>query len=337
MSEVVLEVRNLVKHFPVRGSNKVVTAVRDVSLDIRAGETLALVGESGSGKTTVGRCILKLQDVTSGTIDFLGRRISELPMRKFRPLRSRIQLVFQEPHDALNPRMKVGETLDEPLRLEGRLSKEQRRARVLELIDLTRLGPDILDRYPHQVSGGEAQRIGIARAIATNPRLVVLDEPTSSLDISVRAEIIDLLIRLQEELGIAYLFISHDLTAVRLISHRVAVMYLGKLVELADTDDLFATQFHPYPKALLASVLYPNPRQPRPELVLEGEIPSPIDLPPGCPLVSRCPFALESCSAAPPPLEEIRPGRRVACYRSEEIFMDSIDRSPRAGHEAMAE
>ncbi len=315
MAAPVLEVDGLVKHFP-QGRARTVKAVNGVSFHIDRGEALALVGESGSGKTTVGRCILRLIEPTSGRVSFLGETITGMPPEQFRHRRPRIQLVFQEPYDSLNPRMRIGRIIDEPLMLARRILPLARPARVLELLDMVGLGASVLNLYPHQLSGGEQQRVGIARAIATEPDLVVLDEPTSALDVSVRAEILDLLTDLQERLGFAYLFISHDLTAVRRVCQRVAIMYLGKIVETGPTDEIFASPIHPYSRALLSSVLYPDPAQQRSRFLLVGEIPSPIDLPAGCHLHPRCPWAADECIRAYPPLEARQPGRLAACFRA---------------------
>ena len=312
-----LEVRELVKHFPL-GHGRAVRAVNGISFHVDRGEALALVGESGSGKTTVGRCVLRLIEPTAGAIAFRGEDITAMMPEQFRRRRRHVQLVFQEPYDSLNPRMRIGKVLDEPLMLADRSSPAERGCRVRELLDMVGLGPSFIDLYPHQLSGGEQQRVGIARAIATNPDLVVLDEPTSALDVSVRAEILDLLVDLQERLGFAYLFISHDLTAVRRVCQRVAVMYLGRIVETGRTDEIFDRPLHPYSRALLSSVLYPDPTRDQPRFLLQGEIPSPIDLPPGCPLHARCPWARPECNASVPPLEAVLPGRRVACFRARE-------------------
>jgi peptide/nickel transport system ATP-binding protein len=318
MSERLLEVRDLVKHFPL-SHHQTVKAVSGVSFHIERGEALALVGESGSGKTTVGRCVLRLIEPTEGTIAFRGENITAMAQEKFRRLRPHIQMVFQEPHDSLNPRMRVGKTLEEPLILANRSSSPaDRRKRVLELLEMVRLSESFLDLYPHQLSGGEQQRVSIARALATRPDLVVLDEPTSALDVSVRAEILDLLTDLRERLGLAYLFISHDLTAVRRVCQQVAIMYLGKIVETGRTEEIFARPLHPYSRALLSSVLYPDPLQERPRFLLKGEISSPINLPPGCHLYPRCPWARDECTLAYPPLEELLPGHLVACFRVRE-------------------
>ena len=313
----VLAVQSLVKHFPV-GHGRAVKAVNGVSFQIERGEALALVGESGSGKTTVGRCVLRLIEPTSGAIAFRGEDILTMSPEQFRGRRRHLQLVFQEPYDSLNPRMPIGRILDEPLMLAARGSPAARLSRVHDLLNMVGLGRSFLDLYPHQLSGGEQQRVGIARAIATDPDLVVLDEPTSALDVSVRAEILDLLVDLQTRLGFAYLFISHDLTAVRRVCQRVAVMYLGCIVETGRTDEIFNRPLHPYTRALLSSVLYPDPTREQARFLLSGEIPSPIDLPPGCPLYARCPWSRPECDLSVPPLEALLPDRPVACFRARE-------------------
>jgi peptide/nickel transport system ATP-binding protein len=312
MAAPVLELAGLIKRFPVKGGRQL-TAVNDVSFTIRRGEAVALVGESGSGKTTVGRCILRLLDPSEGTVFFKGKDVTLLSRDRFRQLRSRIQMVFQDPFDSMDPRQRIGDAIAEPIRLTGSATQAERRARVDELLELVGLTTAASNLYPHQMSAGELQRVGIARAIATDPDLIVFDEPTSALDVSVRAEILKLLHDLQRRLGIAYLFISHDLTAVRRLCHRTAILYLGKLVEIGETESLFEAPMHPYSRALLSSVLYPDPEQVRSPFALTGEIPSPIDLPPGCPLHTRCPMATEHCSQVSPPLEEKTPGRRLSC------------------------
>lgn len=328
---VVLRAENLVKHFPIRHSRDLVHAVNDVSFEVRAGETLALVGESGSGKTTVGRCILKLIETTSGRIVFDNQEITTLSQKAFRRLRPRVQMVFQEPYDSLNPRMTIRQILDENLLLEGQLDRSGREARVFELLEITHLPRSLRDRYPHELTSSEQQRVGIARAISTKPDLVVLDEPTSALDISVRAEIIVLLKTLQRETGIAYLFISHDLTAVREISHRVAIMYLGAIAEVAPNPDIFDAQLHPYGQALLASVLFPDPDATRAPVTLKGEIPSPVNLPSGCFLHPRCPFALPVCAVDRPELRPFLHHRRAACHRAEEFVPLAIEKAQARG------
>jgi peptide/nickel transport system ATP-binding protein len=318
MAERLLEVRDLIKHFPA-GHGRTVKAVNGISFHIDRGEALALVGESGSGKTTLGRCVLKLIEPSAGSMLYRGQDIGQMSEGHFRAFRSRIQMVFQEPYDSLSPRMRIGRIIEEPLRLRRDLSSADRARRVAEVLAMVRLDAAALDRYPHQFSAGEQQRIGIARAIVTEPELVVLDEPTSALDVSVRAEILNLLTDLQRNLGLSYLFISHDLTAVGRVCDRVAVMYLGKVVETASTGELFAQPLHPYSRALLSSVLYPDPQHVLPRFVLTGEIPSPIDLPNGCHLRQRCPWANEACSRAYPPTEQLSAGRQVACFRAREF------------------
>ena len=318
MAERLLEVSNLVKHFPM-GRRQTVKAINDVSFHIDRGETLALVGESGSGKTTVGRCILRLIEPTEGRIRFAGAQVDTMSADQLRALRPRVQMVFQEPYDSLNPRMRIRKIVEEPILLGGDMTPAQRHDRVAEVLEMVRLGADSMDKYPHQFSAGEQQRIGIARAIATEPELVVLDEPTSALDVSVRAEILDLLTDLQEDLALSYLLISHDLTAVRRVCHRVAIMYLGKIVERGNADELFEQPLHPYSRALLSSVLYPDPSEQLSRFLLSGEIPSPIDLPPGCHLHGRCPWAVDTCNDAYPDAEELLPGRHVACFRAREM------------------
>ena len=318
MAERLLEVSNLVKHFPM-GRRQTVKAINDVSFHIDRGETLALVGESGSGKTTVGRCILRLIEPTEGRIRFAGAQVDTMSADQLRALRRRVQMVFQEPYDSLNPRMRIRKIVEEPILLGGDMTPAQRHDRVAEVLEMVRLGADSMDKYPHQFSAGEQQRIGIARAIATEPELVVLDEPTSALDVSVRAEILDLLTDLQEDLALSYLLISHDLTAVRRVCHRVAIMYLGKIVERGNADELFEQPLHPYSRALLSSVLYPDPSEQLSRFLLSGEIPSPIDLPPGCHLHGRCPWAVDTCNDAYPDAEELLPGRHVACFRAREM------------------
>jgi oligopeptide/dipeptide ABC transporter ATP-binding protein len=312
----VLEVRDLVKHYPIAYSRAFVAAVNGVSLYLTKGETLGLVGESGSGKSTVARCIMNLTSLTAGKIFFEGRDISELPTKEARALRRRMQLVFQEPFDSLNPRMTVGSIVAEPLLVRG-VERGKRSQRVRELLDLVHLPESTLDLYAHELSGGLQQRVGIARAIATNPTLLVLDEPTSALDPRARRQIIDLLIELQRELEMSYLFITHDLNTLRHFSHRIAVMYLGLIIEEAPTTAIFEEQRHPYTRALLSSVLYPDPGTRRARFELRGEIPSPINLPLGCYLASRCPLALDECRSGSPPLIAIGEGRTSACIRHE--------------------
>ena len=309
-----LRIEGLVKRFPIAGSRKVVQAINGVSLEIGVGETVGLVGESGSGKTTVGRCILGLTDATEGRIIFRGRHLGDRRVAR-NELRGKVQLVFQEPGESLDPRLRIGQSIEEPL-LPLRVERAGRRDRVRRAIERVGLPTDSLELFPAELSAGHQQRVGIARAMVTDPDLVVLDEPTSALDPTARADIIDLLQRIQTDSGTSYLFISHDLSTVRFISHRVAVMYLGMIVEQGDTAELFARPRHPYSIGLLSSVLLPHPHLTvTAGLSLAGEIPSPIDLPRGCFLASRCPFVIDRCRARMPPEEAIAPGHLLHCFR----------------------
>ncbi len=318
-----LTVQGLVQHFPIAGSKKVVAAVNSVSFDLEPGETLALVGESGSGKTTIGRCVLGLIRPTAGLIRYRdvemgGRRTVRSP-----ELRGKLQLVFQEPAESLDPRLRLYEQIDEPLRALG-INRADREKRVRAAASRVGLSETMLGLYPAEISMGLQQRVGIARAMISEPEIVVLDEPTSALDPTARAEIIDLLIRIQRDLGTAYLFISHDLSAVRQISHRVAVLYLGMIVEQGPAAKLFARPSHPYSVGLLSAVLLPNPTIRRESRIsLAGEIPSPIDLPKACYLASRCPMVEERCRSRMPEVETVEPGHLVRCYRHEEVVRDA--------------
>jgi peptide/nickel transport system ATP-binding protein/oligopeptide transport system ATP-binding protein len=321
-----LHVNDLRKHFPERRGTLftrqvgTVRAVDGVTFSIRRGETLGLVGESGSGKTTTGRLIARLLEPTSGTILFDGRDITNWSTRAMRPLRRDIQMVFQDPYSSLNPRHTIGRIVATPIRLQGLEPARAVERRVRELLDLVGLNPEHYNRYPHEFSGGQRQRIGVARALATRPKLVVADEPVSALDVSVRAQIINLLDELQERLGVAYLFIAHDLSVVRHISDRVAVMYLGTIVETADRAGMYEHPMHPYSHALLSAVPVPDPakRRRRERVLLPGEIPSPLAPPPGCRFHPRCWKAQDVCRSVEPPLTEIRPGHQVACHFPEE-------------------
>lgn len=313
--EPVLAAENLVKHFPA-GDGQAVHAVNGVSFSIRPGEVLGMVGESGSGKSTVGRMVLRLLKPTAGTVRFRGRDISALPERECRPLRADMSIVFQDPWGALNPRMKVSALIGEPLKLHTPLSSGDRRRRVEELADRVHLSTAFLDRYTSDLSGGQLQRVCIARAIATNPKLVVLDEPTSSLDLSVRAGILELLAELRDETQVAMLFISHDLGTVRLISDRIVVLYLGSIVEYAAAQEVFERPAHPYTQALISAHLPPDPRARLTRHVLEGEIPSPIDLPEGCPFAARCPVVQPRCGQEVPQMVPVgNDMHRAACLR----------------------
>lgn len=312
-----LEVSNLYKKFPISGSRNVVQAINGVSFTIAPGETLGLVGESGSGKTTVGRCILGLIDGFEGTIRFHGEELTA--GKTTRALHGKIQLVFQEPGESLDPRIRIGVSIEEPL-LAQRVEARERRARMLDTAKLVGLSPELLELYPAELSAGQQQRVGIARAMITRPELVVLDEPTSALDPTARADIIELLMQIQADLGTSYLFISHDLSTVRFISHRVAIMYLGMVVEQGDAAGVFAQPRHPYSMGLLSAVLLPHPHFKLDTSVsLAGEIPSPINLPKGCFLASRCPFAIERCRTEMPPPSDLGGGHIVHCFRHQDV------------------
>jgi oligopeptide/dipeptide ABC transporter ATP-binding protein len=314
-----LSVENLVQHFPIAGLRAVVQAVNDVTFELSAGETLALVGESGSGKTTIGRCVLGLIKPTAGRITFKGLEMGGRRTVRSPEVLGKLQLVFQEPAESLNPRLQLHQIIAEPLRAAG-MNRADREKRVREAARRVHLPELLMTAYPAEISMGLQQRAGVARAIISRPEIIVLDEPTSALDPTARAEIIDLLIEVQKELGTAYLFISHDLSAVRHISHRVAVLYLGMIVEQGPAAKLFANPSHPYSVGLLSSVLLPNPHLRREtEIRLEGEIPSPINLPTGCFLASRCPMVQDGCRAARPPQEIVEPGHSVHCFRHETV------------------
>jgi len=309
-------------HFPITEGAIVprvvahVKAVDGISFDIKKGETLGLVGESGCGKTTTGRCILQLEKATSGEIIYDGRDLNKLDKKEMRPLRQRIQVIFQDPYSSLNPRMKIGDIIAEPMMVhQTEPDKAARDKRVRELLGVCGLNPKFADRYPHEMSGGQRQRVGIARALAVRPEFIICDEAVSALDVSIQAQVINLLEDLRDEYDLTYLFISHDLSVVRHLCQRVAVMYLGNMVELAATDELFDNPIHPYTKALLEAVPIPDPtvEQARAHQVIEGEIPSPINPPSGCVFHPRCNIAVEACKGSAPEFREIRPGHWVAC------------------------
>ena len=319
-SEPLVQVRDLVKEFDLRRTSwrterATVQAVSGVSFDISAGEAFSIVGESGCGKTTTAWCVLRLIEPTSGSVRFDGIELTELSSGDLRDARRRFQMVFQDPYTSLNPRMTVGEIIAEPMLVHGATGHEQR-DRVAELLEQVQLGADASDRYPHQFSGGQRQRVGIARALALSPDLIALDEPVSALDVSIQAEIIRLLQRLRDELGLAYLFIAHDLSVVRHLSHRVAVMYLGKIVEVATAAELYSRPAHPYTKALLSAAPIPDPliERDRVRIVLEGDPPTPTNPPSGCRFRTRCWRAEEICAEVEPPLVDIAEGHRVACH-----------------------
>jgi peptide/nickel transport system ATP-binding protein len=329
-----LQVRDLRKYFPIRkgflkrevGS---IRAVDDVSFYINEGETLSLVGESGCGKTTTARCILRALEPTGGEIRFRSRsgevtEVSKLPRPQLRALRREMQMIFQDPFSSLNPRMTLLNIVGEPLLVNGMGNRREREQRVAELLRVVGLRPDFMRRFPHAFSGGQRQRIGIARALALNPRLIVADEPVSALDVSVQAQVLNLMLDLQAELGLTYLFVAHDLSVVKHISNRVAVMYVGKLVEMAPTDTLFATPKHPYTAALLSSAPEPDPRARSNRMVLEGEVANPANPPSGCYFHPRCPYAIDLCRTTPPQLRETFPEHFVSCHRAEELHLDGV-------------
>ncbi len=324
--DALVSVTSLKKHFPIlkgvfRRQVGAIRAVDDINFEIYRGETLGLVGESGSGKSTAGRAVLLLEVPTAGTVRFKGRDLSTLSASELRKLRPEMQMVFQNPHSSLNPRMTVGSIIGEPLVEHRRdMSKQDRRRRIEELLAMVGLDPTHANRYPHEFSGGQRQRIGIARAIALDPDFIVCDEPIAALDVSIQAQVVNLLERIQDELGLAYLFISHDLSMVRHIADRVAVMYLGRIVELAPVDMLYETPLHPYTRALHSAVPVPDPvvESERIRVVLEGDIPSPANPPGGCPFHTRCPKAREQCSTDVPQWREIEGGHWVACHFADE-------------------
>ena len=315
VSDTLVSVRGLVKHFPLEGSDEVVRAVDGVSFDIFAGETLGLVGESGCGKSTVGRCLLRLIEPTAGQITFAGQDVLSLDRKRLRQLRREMQIIFQDPYASLNPRMKIGDIVGEPLVIHNEGTKSERRDRVASLLQRVGLDPAYMNRYAHEFSGGQRQRIGVARTLALNPKLIVADEPVSALDVSVQAQVVNLLQELQEEFKLTYLFISHGLAVVEHISTRVAVMYLGRIVEIADAAELYAQPLHPYTQALLSAIPIPDPRQKRNRIILQGDVPTPINPPSGCRFRTRCPVAIEECAHIDPELREVSPGHHVACIR----------------------
>jgi peptide/nickel transport system ATP-binding protein/oligopeptide transport system ATP-binding protein len=320
-NDTLIEVKNLKMYFPITSGlflqRKIaeVKAVDDVSFGIREGETLGLVGESGCGKTTVGKCILQLHRATSGEVLFESTDLCKLSIKELRPLRQKLQVIFQDPQDSLDPRFTAADIIGEPLKIQGLTRGREYRERVSEVLNVVGLSPYMADRYPHEFSGGQRQRLGIARALALRPKLIICDEPISALDVSIQAQIINLLDDLQQEFGLAYLFISHDLSMVRHISDRVAVMYLGKLVEVSDRDELYKKPLHPYTQALLSAVPIPDPavEEKRSVIVLKGEVPSPINPPSGCVFHPRCPKRFDLCSAFIPPLIDLGGGHHVAC------------------------
>lgn len=323
MNQTLLEVQNVKKYFPIPSKlfsrkKEFVKAVDGVSFTVNKGETLSIVGESGCGKSTTGRMIMKLLDITEGKVIFEGQDITNMTDDQIRPLRKEFQMVFQDPYASLNPRLTIKEILEEPLIVHN-FNKGNRNQRVTELLEVVGLNKYHADRYPHEFSGGQRQRIGIARALAVNPKLIIADEPVSALDVSIQSQVLNLMKDLQEEFGLTYVFIAHDLSVVEHISDRVGVMYLGRLVELATRDELFGKPLHPYTKVLLSAVPIPDPTVKRERIILKGDIPSPANPPSGCTFHTRCPFAQETCKIQVPEFRELESGHYVACHYAEEL------------------
>lgn len=315
--EPLLEVNRLEKHYrdgSIGGKPGIIKAVNNVSLKLYEGETYGLVGESGCGKSTLGKTIMQLLPATSGEVKFGGRDLLKLSGRELRGVRQQLQMVFQDPFTSLNPRIRIGSALEEALAIHGVGPKAEREAQVLDMLGRIGLAPDFYYRFPHELSGGQRQRIGLARALILRPKLVICDEPVSALDVIIQSQMINLMKKLQRELQLTYLFIAHDISIVRYISDRIGVMYLGKLVEEAETDELFANPRHPYTKVLLSAIPVPNPQAKKERIRLTGELPSPLDVPSGCVFHTRCPFATEQCKQAEPQLRQASPGHAVACH-----------------------
>jgi len=333
MAETLLEVKDLVKHFPVRGGvfsrvKNFVRAVDGVGFELKPHETLGLVGESGCGKSTTGRAILRLIEPTSGEIRFQGTDICALDRESMRRLRREMQIIFQDPYASLNPRMTVGSIVGEPLAIHNIAKGKDREERVASLLHRVGLRPEHIRRYPHEFSGGQRQRIGIARALALNPKLIIADEPVSALDVSIQAQVINLLEDLQKEFGIAYVLIAHDLAVVQHVSDRIAVMYLGKIVETSAADKLVMSPRHPYTEALLSAVPIPDPKMKKQRIILKGDVPSPVNPPSGCRFHTRCPYKEERCTLEEPPMREVAPGHYAACHFSEQIYSHRTNGAP---------
>ena len=323
-----LKVEHLSKEFPAesgmfakRFSKRVVSAVNDISFEIYPGETFGLVGESGCGKSTTGRTIMRLTKPTAGKVFFQGKDVAEMSKHEIKDMRREMQFIFQDPYASLNPRMTIGEIVSEPMTIHGVGTKEERIERVRELLDVVGLNPEHINRYPHEFSGGQRQRVGIARAFALKPKLIICDEPVSALDVSIQAQVLNLLMQLKEERHLTYIFITHNLSVVEYISDRIAVMYLGKMVELANANEIYDHPLHPYSKSLLSAVPVPDPKIARANqrIVLSGDIPSPLNAPSGCPFRTRCPYACDKCAESMPDFQEVSAGHFVACHRVGEI------------------
>jgi oligopeptide/dipeptide ABC transporter ATP-binding protein len=319
--KVLIEVKDLKKYFPVKNSligseKKFVKAVDGVSFDIKKGETFGLVGESGCGKSTLGRSITRLYDITSGDIFFDGTNIAKLNKKEMKQYNKRMQIIFQDPYSSLNPNMNVEELISEPLLLHSNLSKKDRLDKIQHLLEMVGLKKTDMEKFPHEFSGGQCQRIGIARAISTNPDFILCDEPISALDVSIQAQVVNMLEDLQKELGLTYLFVAHDLSMVRHISDRIGVMYLGNIVEISDSNDLYNNPLHPYTKALLSAIPIADPKKAKisERQIIEGDIPSPIDIPSGCRFHTRCPYAKPICKEITPQMKEVEGGHSVACH-----------------------
>ncbi|WP_147802628.1 ABC transporter ATP-binding protein [Alkalicoccus halolimnae] len=328
MTTDILKVQNLKQYFPIKGGifgRKVndVKAVDDISFEVKQGETLSIVGESGCGKSTTGRAILRLDEPTSGEVEFGGQDLLALSKKQMRQRRKDLQIIFQDPYASINPRQTVRQILSEAMQIQDVMPKDKREARIKELMNIVGLGPHQIDRFPHEFSGGQRQRIGIARALSVDPKMIICDESVSALDVSIQAQVLNLLKKLQNELDLTYLFISHDLGVVRHISDRVLVMYLGKIVEIADKKSLFDNPKHPYTKTLLSAIPVPDPTVKKDQIILKGDVPSPIDPPTGCRFHTRCPFATDKCKEEEPVLRTndslMDGGHRAACHYIEEI------------------